>query len=271
MMISMALYSCSRLDCKLQKLNTVYFKSCGLAARAFNMLHALSMTMSQKTAHRFIEQLSKSARNSLTKDLAQYLWFGCHDNVNLGFKVYEQCMDNRDRFDSGTVATIIIIKDPACIHPNAFNVCKKLREGSKNPITCLEIFDLDNAAQPCLLKYAVYHVLKILIDMPEFEFNQYYYKDNPIFKHSSLTNQLPTGREHATCQYMLNTVHIEEASYEGNSQVLSEWFRQLRIDMPNKKKMIALKKVLPWVGDQLTISWIHGLKNHRNQDLNSYN
>jgi hypothetical protein len=48
MMIAMAAFSCSHHLCKLQKLMTIYFKSCGLATKALDMLHMLHITMSQK-------------------------------------------------------------------------------------------------------------------------------------------------------------------------------------------------------------------------------
>jgi hypothetical protein len=89
-MACMAAYSRSQHSCKIQQLNTVYFKSCGLVAKGFDTLHALGITMCQKMAYRCIENISSTAHASLTFDISQYPWFGCHDNVNLGFKVYEQ-------------------------------------------------------------------------------------------------------------------------------------------------------------------------------------
>ena len=249
----MAAYSRSQQSCKLQKLNTVYFKSCGLATKAFDSLHAYGITMSQKTAYRCIEDLSVTAHKTLTHNITTYPWFGCHDNINLGFKVYEQRLSNHDHFDSGTAGTIIVIKDPTCKAPDPFNAREKLIEGSRNPISYHDILKLENEAAPRLKERAIYHVLKILIDSSDFDFDTYYYKDDPLFDRPKSSQQLPTGREHATCQYMLDTVHIEEASYEGNSKVLHEWFRQLRIDTLDKKKHLALDHSIVWVGDKLTV------------------
>src|SRR5204863_9454307 len=114
MMVTMAAYSRSQKSCKMQWLNTVYFKSCGLSAKGFDTLHALGITMCQKTAYRCIEELSCSARTSLMSDILRYPWYGCRDNINLAFKVYEQRLSNRDHFDSGTAGTIFIIKNPMC-------------------------------------------------------------------------------------------------------------------------------------------------------------
>ena len=212
MMACMAAFSRSQHSCKLQLLNTIYFKSCGLAAKGFDTLHALGITMCQKTAYRCIETISEASRMSLVSDISHHPWFGCHDNVNLGFKVYEQRLSNRDHYDSGTAATIFIIKNPACKSPKPLNAQEQFIQGSRNPITRLDILDLDNSARPRLIKHAIYQVLKVLTHASAFEFNTYFYRDDPLFDRPTSNHQLPTGRRHATCQYMLDTVHIEEIS-----------------------------------------------------------
>ena len=226
--------------------------------------------MCQKTAYWCIENISNAARKSLTSDISRYPWFGSHDNVNLGFKVYEQRLSNHDHFDSGTAATIFIIKDPACKPPNPFNAREKFIQGSKNPISRLDILDLDNAAHPRLTKHAIYQVLKVLTHASTFDFDTYFYRDDPLFDRPTSNHQLPTGRQHATCQYMLDTVHIEEVSYEGNIKVIAEWLRQLHFNTADLKKRLALEQFVIWVGDQLTVSRIRGIKTFRNHELNSY-
>ena len=172
-MISMAAFSRSHHQCKLQKLNTIYFKSYGLSNKAFDTLHALGITMSQKWAYTGVEQLACSAHWSLLHDVAQYPFFGCHDNINLAFKVYEKHLSNQDCFDSGTAATIIIIKDPACMIPNSQDARKQLAERSKDIISCYNIFALASEAAPRLKKYYIYHILKVLMDSVEFNLHTY--------------------------------------------------------------------------------------------------
>jgi len=69
---------------------------------------------------------------------------------------------------------------------------------------------------------------------------------------------------------MLNTVHIEEASYEGNEKVLAEWLRQLGFKTADQKKRLALERLIVWAGDQLTVCRLRGLKKYREDDLNSF-
>jgi hypothetical protein len=258
----MAAFSRSHHLCKLQKLLTVYFKSCGLAAKALDTLHSLCITMSQKWSYNGIQTLSDRARKSMAEDIRKYPWFGMHDNVNIAFKVYEQRLSNQSHFDSGTAGTIIIIKDPACIAPSHAASRARFVDGVGNPVAFRDIIELESKASGHLKSLAVHLVLRFLVDAPDFNFNTYKYNDAVVFSRPTSTCQLETGRAFETCQYMLDLLHIDEVSYEGNDRVLEEWFRQLTFDAEGNQ-------ILVWAGDQLTVSRIRGLKKFRCMDLNS--
>lgn len=270
MLISMLTFSRSHSNSKLPKLLTVYFKSCGLAAKAFDTLHALGITMSQKWAYDGIERLSSRVRKALLEDIAKYPWFGTHDNINIPFRVYEQRLANQSHFDSGTAATIIVIKDPSAVRPSNRAFQLQQATGAKDPITYKDVMKLELQACARIRARAIYKVLSFLIDSPAFSFETYNGRENDIFKPPMPVHQLPLGQDHITCQYMLNTVHIEEASYEGNDRVLKEWWRRLRVDAPEKKKKMGEDELIVWAGDQLTVSRIRGLHRFRAEDLNSY-
>src|SRR6266487_891763 len=172
-MISMASYSRSHHRCKLQKLLTIYFKSCGLGAKAFDTLNALGISMSQKWAYSGIEKLSQAARDKLVNDVKTYPWFGTHDNLNLGFKVYEQRLSNQRHFDSGTAATVIIIKDPDCVPPSSRLAKEMLAHKEDNPLTYMDILKFDMRASSRLRTRAIYWLLSVLINAPEFDFDTY--------------------------------------------------------------------------------------------------
>jgi hypothetical protein len=146
----------------------MYFKSCGLAAKAFDTLHALGITMSQKWCYDGIEQLSARVRKALLEDIANYPWFGMHDNINIPFRVYEQRLANQSHFDSGTAATIFIIKDPSAVRPSnrAFQLQQAI--GAKDPITYKDVMKLEFAACACIRARAIYKVLSFLINSPAF-------------------------------------------------------------------------------------------------------
>ena len=62
MMVSIAALSRSRNHSKIAKLLTIYFKSCRTSTKAFDTLHALGMTMSQKWVYSAIDPQSKVVR-----------------------------------------------------------------------------------------------------------------------------------------------------------------------------------------------------------------
>jgi hypothetical protein len=265
----MCSYSRSHNRCKIPKLLTVYFKSSGLAAKAFDTLNALGLTMSQKSAYDAIKGLCDRLQKQLHNDIETYPWFGTHDNINLPFRVYEQRLHNQSHFDSGTAATIIIVKDPTAVRPDLQAFQRQRALGAKNPITYRDILKLERDAAPRLRVRTVHRVLRFLIDSPDFDFDSYEHKKDKVFDGPASRHQIPVGAQHRTTQYMLNTVHIEEASYDGNDRVLAEWRKQLGFDTPEKEKELA-SKLLLWVGDQLTVSRLRGLKKFRCMDLNSF-
>jgi hypothetical protein len=267
MLISMSTFSRSHANSKLPKLLTIYFKSCGLAAKAFDTLHALGVTMSQKWAYDGIERLSKRVREALLEDIATYPWFGTHDNINIPFRVYEQRLTNQSHFDCGTAATIFVIKDPTAVRPDNRAFQRQQAIGAKNPIMYMDIMKLEFAASARIRTRAIYKVLSFLIDAPAFAFDTYGQNNHDLFKPPTPVQQLA---DQMVCQYMLNTVHIEEASYEGNDRVLKEWWHQLGVASPEKKKELGEDNLIVWAGDQLTVSRIRGLHRFRAEDLNSY-
>ena len=245
----------------------MYLKSCGIAAKALDPLHALGITLSQRWSLNGILALSEAAHEDMVIDMKTHPWFGVHDNLNIAFKVYEQRLDNQNHFDSGTARTIIVIKDPNCTAPDFFSAQEKLVEGIKHPISFSDILSLERDAAPRLKAQNIYQVLKFLIDTPQFSFDTYNHKDSSLFDCPKNPRRL--SFEYATTQYMLNTVHIEEASYEGNARILEEWFRQLNLNKLNEQMQNGDRPLIVWIGDQLTVSRIRGLKKFRYRDLNS--
>ncbi|PCH39257.1 hypothetical protein WOLCODRAFT_158812 [Wolfiporia cocos MD-104 SS10] len=199
--------------------------------------------------------LAVSAHKAMLNDIKNYPWFGSHDNLNIMHQVFEQRLSNQSHFDSGTAGTIFVVKDPSTVRLNGRELQAQIALGSKSPITLEEIYALDSVAGPRIHQRAVYKVLSILINSPGFDFESYTLCGDPLFEPLPPVQQLPTGPNSATTQYMLNTVHIEEASYEGNLQLLEEWFRQLRITSQDERMQFAIDNVLIWIGDQLTSPW----------------
>lgn len=81
---------------------------------------------------------------------------------------------------------------------------------------------------------------------------------------------MPSGKAYATRQYLLETQHIEEASYEGNNELVLEWLKQLRLDTRSARRQTALNIVIAFIGDQLTCSRLRGLTRMHSEDINSF-
>ncbi|EMD36367.1 hypothetical protein CERSUDRAFT_95685 [Gelatoporia subvermispora B] len=225
--------------------------------------------MSQKWAYDGILVLAQSSRQSLLSNIKVYPWGGVYDNLHVRFLAYEQRLDNQNHFDCGTAATILINQDPHTTPPDPNARRQQLLVGRKSSITLSEILELESAASPRLRTWAIHYVLKLLIDAPDFDFSTYKYKESELFVPPPPVFQLATGREHATRQYMLDTMHLDESFYEGNDRVLTDIWRQLKFDTPEKQRSLG-SSVIPWVGDQLTIARIRGLQTLRYAELNSF-
>lgn len=268
--IAMTAFSRSNRDNKFQQLNSSYFKASGTSAKALDTLHAYGISMSQKTAYRVIDTLADKAQTEMKTDFKTHSSVVSHDNMNVAFRVYEQRLGRHSRFDSGTAATVYIINDENVKYPDnrAFQEHKSL--GYKNPLNATDIHMMEQEAAPRLRQQAISTVLSFLTDAPAFAFSTYEHREDSTFATPIPVFQLPIGAEHATRQYMLKTMKIDEASLQGNEDVMNEVFRQLGIISPEEKRIFAEESVLVWVGDQLTVVRIRGVKKNHCADLNSF-
>lgn len=194
-----------------------------------------------------------------------------HNNINIPFCVFTQWLDSQSHFDSGT-ASIVFFQPNAPLEPPLSNwmLQEFHAQGHKSPLSTIEIFDLANAAAPSQLKRDVYRVLHYLLNSPDFQFSSYPHHNHSIFTPPPSINQLPIGDAHVICQFMLGTEHIEEASYDGNDQVMQAIIHQLGLDSVEEMQKTGLEQVTFWVGDQLTVECLCGLYKFHAQDCNSY-
>ena len=140
----------------------------------------------------------------------------------------------------------------------------------KEPLTALDLVDLAQESYPRIYKHATYHVLKFLLDSPEFDITQYDPRKRAELVPPSPIHELPCGEDHIMLQYLLGTVNIPEASYEDNERLLKEWFKQLGLDNEEDRSKLGLHKVIAWVGDQLTVDRLCGLYLFHGKDSNSF-
>lgn len=241
-----------------------------MAARAHDTTHSYGITMSHSWVYHLINKIAADAKEHLRVDVRTYPFRASHDNLNINHQVYEQRTDNQTRHNSGTAATVYIIKDPNVVWPDHKAYQTHRAKVAGKIIDPVLIWKLERDAAPRLRVRAIHQVLKFLTDAAPFDFETYEFRDSDVFSPPPPRDQLPTGPESTVIQYMLDTVAIESASQEGTRKCLDEWMRQLGLDGPEEvmRDDETLKKLLVWIGDQLTTVRIRSVKKDREEDFN---
>ena len=82
-MISQCQYTRSYRQGWLAKAWAIYLKACGMSAHAFDAIHSLGLTMSQKWTANAFQMLSKSAMDEVCQQVKALPFFISYDNVNV--------------------------------------------------------------------------------------------------------------------------------------------------------------------------------------------
>ena len=253
------------------KFLTTFLCAQGISAKSLNLLHTFGLTMSHKWSMCAFTTISANALETVCQQVHSVPFVISHDNVNIPFRTFSQRLDKQHHFDSGTAATVYFQPDAPLEHPLCNCTLQETREeGRKHPITIHDIFQLETKSAAARHARNIHRVLQYLVNSPEFNFRTYPYKDHNIFSPSAPVEKLPHGPQSITEQHILRTVHIEEASYEGNDQLIMEWFKQLNLHTENERKRTGLERVIIWVGDQLTVERLRGLFKYHAQDHTSF-
>ncbi|KAJ2976873.1 hypothetical protein NUW54_g11497 [Trametes sanguinea] len=70
---------------------------------------------------------------------------------------------------------------------------------------------------------------------------------------------------------MLETVEVDESSYEGTDKLCNDiWLEQMGYGSDEEKRRTGKERLLVWVGDQLTVERIRGLARLRFDDSNPF-
>ncbi|EIW75949.1 hypothetical protein CONPUDRAFT_76987 [Coniophora puteana RWD-64-598 SS2] len=261
--IMQVMYSRSQHHNLWQKMISTYLRSQNISAKSLDFLHTLGLTMSHKWTVRAIQTIAENTLDGIRIRLKNGEEFVIsHDNLNLAFKVFNQRMNNQSHFDSGTSATIYFQPDA----PPTTRLCNRTFQehrrssAQQGPLTIKDIWDLERAGAPSRRLRDVYRILMYLFDSPSFNLLTYDGRKHPLLAKPPPVHQLPTGPQYRTEKHVLGTVHIEEASYEGNEKVIMHFLNVLGlIGSTEEKQKLALGQLLVWTGDQLTAERIRGL------------
>lgn len=271
MIVNMLQYTRSHNANAWTKSLTLYLKYKGASAKTLDFLHKLGITMSHSWAVRAFKRISARALEELCCAIHLHPWRIGHDNINLPFVSFSQRLDNQSHFDSGATGSVFMKpsapQEPALV---SMDLQEARREGRKNPITVLDVLRLDQVAAPRLHQWKVHYVLRYLLECPEFKLAQYPHCKDPLLSPPPSLELLPHGPEHITKQWVLETLHLDESTYEGTDAIIQAYFRLLGLDSEEEMKKTGLDRVIVWVGDQLTVERERGLTNYRSEDRNGF-
>ncbi|KAH6877028.1 hypothetical protein BKA70DRAFT_1127733 [Coprinopsis sp. MPI-PUGE-AT-0042] len=269
--VSMIVYSRSHHFNQLQKLLAIYMKFRGLSAKGFDTLHALGLTMSHKWASNHVKNMSGGAMKEVGERMEQFPWVSSYDNLTIPFRVFSQRLDNQSELGQGTAATVYVMRDAPRFGESINKALKEQRAtGQLNPLTSIDIFNLEVSAYPVIQERMVFEVLTVLLQCPEFGIASYDGRTSDALKPPPPVDQLPWGPDHTTLQYLMGTVPIPETSYEDHSKLVNEWLNQLGVRTLAERIKFAATKIVGWVGDQLTVDRLRRLFTFLSDEDNSF-
>ncbi|KAI0350254.1 hypothetical protein OH77DRAFT_1573825 [Trametes cingulata] len=271
--IIMLAYSRSQASSRLTMIWSIFLKACGLSARAFDALHGLGITMSHKWTAEAFKAIAKTAKADTQLDVQRHhrSLLGSHDNLNIPERVFSQRSHNLGRFINASAATIWILPREAFLPEDISTTVKQARRAAEaaGPFGVEELFtgELDAAAR--MRAQARHRILRFLLDSPVFA--EYSARDDPRFAPPPPTELLPCGPEHIVRQHILETVEVDESSYDGTDELMNDiWLEQMGWASDEEKRRTGLERILVWAGDQLTVDRIRGLARYRHDDPNSF-
>ncbi|KDQ16007.1 hypothetical protein BOTBODRAFT_173296 [Botryobasidium botryosum FD-172 SS1] len=273
--LCMLAYHNSSRNCRFQQLLAIFWKSCGLASKAVDVLHACGLSMCDTWTRDAISSLDEGnfkAIAMVVEFVKAFAFIVVHDNLNIPFRVSSQRIDHKNSFENGTASTVICL--PPSAKPILDNKAEYARMANWRALRDRPLIDYSTIFKKHVqsMEYVnqsyKHHILQFVLSCPAFE--KYAHRDDPLLAPPAPRRQLPCGRDHRTIQMPLGTVPIDESTYEGNSEVVKELLRQMGLSSVEERKRLATSRLIPWIGDQKTQVLLKGLQNMRASDDNGF-
>jgi hypothetical protein len=272
----MAMFHRSPSHGKFTKLITFFLRGCHLAAKAFDLLSSLGITLSQNWVLNAVDTVASGAMTRMLKMLEHSLFFVGTDNINIGYQVQEQTLNNQSFFASGFATTIYAISNPVTPRIDAGAFRQRRTEGRTHPLKLTDILSFEDDSSQAFTSHARHTVLRVLLNSPEFVMTTYPDRKSPDLARPPPVFRVPSGKDHRTLQFVLPTQHQEVASLDGNKKAL-QWILKYAFlgEGPSQvdkeaRKTFALNNVLPLVGDQLTDQRMRSTGQQHAGEFNSF-
>ena len=256
---------------RLATLWAIHLKACGLSSRAFDALHATGLTMSVKWTSEAFKKIAKWEMKSAQAAMKSQVCLWSYDNVNIPKRVFSMRIDKENHFYSATAGTVWALPESISLSPGINMEYQDMRRDGAREAFDLKAFlsgkGSEGAADLRVKAQAKYRILRFLLESPAFA--TFGGQESPILAAPPPVYQLPCGAENTVNQFILHTADIEEASYDGNMKVVEEWLQQLQMGTWDEKKKLE-DRLIPIVGDQLTIERLRKMASFRHEDDNTY-
>ncbi|KAG8753923.1 hypothetical protein FRC12_011370 [Ceratobasidium sp. 428] len=274
MVVCCMAYQLSSANNAFQRLFGYYFKAKKTPKGVVDMLSDLNLCMSYRSTLDTCNTLSVSIRQAAIEAVHSRPFIGVHDNFRAQKKVASQRSNRQTVTDNGTAITVIVLPDsarPAWESPEEVRALRSHIEQQRAlgaPLRVKVEDLLDPVRQTRVLAHKLGHIFAILRAIPCLK--GLAILSDPCLQYPPSWHQLKSGPEYITEMYMLGTRPIDESSYSGNLLVIQEAMRQLGFDFGDPLVKLALERIIPWIGDELTIARLRMLIWLRREDKNAY-
>ncbi|KAF8595258.1 hypothetical protein BDV93DRAFT_564577 [Ceratobasidium sp. AG-I] len=228
---------------------TIYLYGSGVHAATINVLNRLGLGVSYSTLLESLSSLNRSCTERFREVVSHCRSMFCWDNVNFDNQPAEQRIKNSGSFESGTAATIVELHPPPGYGTEAIDEALDLEKylSAVEKAPDLAISDIIPTEEDVrnLRNEFTFETINVLTEHAGELFKQF--KDSNRRFRPLIRPLLPLR---ITKAYPLPTLHIEQASANGNATVVEELRRITQID----KSELFKNRICIATGDLLTIT-----------------
>ncbi|GJJ69732.1 hypothetical protein EMPS_02080 [Entomortierella parvispora] len=246
MICSVLLFLRSQKSNHFQMMMGLYLYSCGSPSAVVHLLSKASISVSHTSVLRALKGMTDAALEKIRKAVVDKPWYLVYDNINFASRKSDQRIDNSDSFESGTMATVVMMDETIS------------RDDIRLSYHRLCLSDLIPGADSYGHMQAVTEnaLLKVLARSSK--------GYDCCRKSDPARDKLATVK---TVAHPLPSMHIDQSSVAGNLEVLNTIMEKtLRLPQAwfddNRKILVA--------GDQLTISRISTAMEYKAVDVSPF-
>ncbi|KAG8704364.1 hypothetical protein FRC09_003599 [Ceratobasidium sp. 395] len=273
-MIACMAFNLSSANNAMQRLLGYYFYAKHVPKAVITLLSEINICMSYPSIIDTLSTINKAVRKAMREAVEKFPVLFVHDNIRIKQAVRSQRHNNQTVTDSGTAMSVLVLPEsarPAWEDPEAVRALRQHVENQRvlgNPLR-ITFSDLNcPIRQARVLSHKLFHLLDILRAIPGCK--NLDILSSPILQRPPGEHELKFGPDYRTRQYMLETRPIDESLYSGNLMVIQDFLRQVALDSGNSLIRLTLERLIPWVGDELTIARLRALQWQRQEECNGY-